>query len=86
MVLFYENTKGGKEHLFLGLKDNMKNKRLTELIDDLLGKVIKGEEKAFHYELCPYFSDCSRKVEKRCLADYKSCSHYIHRKKINLIN
>ena len=54
----------------------MKHKRLTQLIDELVKGIMKGTEQPFKYELCPKFDNCSMKVEKKCLFDYKGCLNY----------
>lgn len=51
---------------------------LTKLIE----QIIAEEDTHFHYEVCPYFRNCSRKVERICLKDYWDCNHYKHRLKI----
>jgi len=58
----------------------MKQERLRELVDELARDIIKGTEEPFHYELCPKFDNCSMKVQKKCLFDYKNCLTYMQRR------
>ena len=53
----------------------MKNKKLRDLINQLTKDIMQGTEEPF-YELCPKFNNCSHKVEKKCLFDYKGCLNF----------
>jgi hypothetical protein len=64
-----------------------KQDKLKELVNKLLMKAINcgwdiSRDEKISYELCPYFEGCSRKVQKICVSDYETCSHYKHRKQI----
>jgi len=54
----------------------MKHKKLIELVNRLAKGIMEGTENPFHYELCPKFNDCSMKVEKKCIFDYKGCLNF----------
>jgi len=58
----------------------MKHTRLIQLVNELAKGIMQGTEEPFKYELCPKFDNCSHKVEKKCIFDYKNCLTYMQRR------
>jgi len=61
----------------------MTDKKLKDLVSELVLKIQKIDNKSFNYELCPYFSDCNVDLDNRCIClEYKNCAYYQNYQKI----